>query len=222
MEIIMHRANEVQQWVLAKENGWGIEVDLRSHLGAIYLSHDPIEDSAWLEYMPSFSSLIGMTKNWQNTVVLDCKETGLLKYMRGLDVTSRQYVLTDLIVPDQLLVRTKGGRTLTRRSKFENISITADVTSPFYFTETSEEFWIDYVFSPKCLEPYADIAKNSYIVSPELHKYQGHTPSTLYELSEKLIKCELSDEFIKTVYDMGFKGVCTHAPEKYAEHTGNK
>jgi len=214
MEIIMHRANMVTDWVLAKENGWGIEVDLRTHLGAIYLSHDPIEEEKWIPFMPSFTSLIGMTEKWTNTVVLDCKETGLLKYINGIITPNHsQYAMTDLIVPDQLRFRRSGLRTLTRKSIYEGIHV-GSFQHPFISRQ--EEFWVDYVFTPKDLEMYSNIAADCYVVSPELHKYQDDTTKTLFEKDKHILSCELTDEFINAVYDLGFKGVCTHEPNRYA------
>lgn len=218
MEIILHRANSVKQWMLAAENGWGIEVDLRTHKGAVYLSHDIIEDDNFLQYTPSFFLMYEATQKWHNTVVLDCKETGMFKHLNcGFNYMYDQYAFTDLIVPDQIFIRGSGGRTLTRRSNFENISV---VSSPGPMTNPrpTEEYWIDYVFTPDDLAQFANIAQDSYVVSPELHKYQTiphHTTLFEKELREKAF--ELTEDFIKAVYDMGFKGVCTHEPKRYAK-----
>jgi len=218
MEIILHRANSVKQWMQAAENGWGIEVDLRTHKGTVYLSHDIIEDDKFLEYTPSFFSMYEATQKWNNTVVLDCKETGMFKYLKcGFNCMYDQYAFTDLIVPDQIFIRGSGGRTLTRRSKFENISVASSLgsmTNP----RQIEEFWLDYVFTPDDLAQFANIAQDSYVVSPELHKYQTiHHHTTLFEKERREKAFELTDDFIKAIYDMGFKGVCTHEPERYAK-----
>jgi len=218
MEIILHRANSVKQWMQAVENGWGIEVDLRTHKGTVYLSHDIIEDDKFTEYTPSFFLMYDATQKWNNTVVLDCKETGLFKHLRGgyLDLYD-QYVFTDLIVPDQIFIRAMGGRVLTRRSKFENISVVS-TPGPMTNPEPAEEYWLDYVFAPDDLAQFANIAQDSYVVSPELHKYQTiPNGTTLFERELRERSFDLSDDFIKAVYDMGFKGVCTHEPERYAK-----
>lgn len=219
MEIILHRANSVRKWMEALKNGWGIEVDLRTHKGLVYLSHEPIEDDSWMEFSPSFSMLYEATQGWSNTVVLDSKETGILKNLRGirLDIDTH-YAFTDLITPDQIFIRASGGRTLTRRSKFENINIGSQ-PRPMTGQDLPEEYWLDYVFKPGDLTKYTNIAQNSYVVSPELHKYQAepkHDSLFAKEVNKKA--CDLTDDFIKAIYDIGFKGVCTHEPERYAKH----
>lgn len=226
MEIILHRANNVGQWIKASNNGWGIEVDLRTHNGLVYLSHEPIEDDSWMEFSPSFSMLYEATQGWSNTVVLDSKETGILKNLRGIRLgIDTHYAFTDLVTPDQIFIRDSGGRTLTRKSKFENISIGPRPGASIN-TNQLEEYWLDYVFTPDDLLEFASVAKDSYVVSPELHKYQskpcmphriGGKIIDLEEL-EQLKACNLTDDFIKAVYDIGFKGVCTHEPERYASH----
>jgi hypothetical protein len=224
MEIILHRANSVKQWLWAAENGWGIEVDLRTHRGIVYLSHDVIEGDYFTEYTPSFASMYEATQNWNNTIVLDCKETGLFKRLNSLvfaygQYIFNQYAFVDMIVPDQIFTRAAGGRVLTRRSKFENISV-ASMPGPVTNPKPQEEYWLDYVFSPDDLVQFADIAKDSYVVSPELHKYQSiSNETTLFakELQERAF--DLTDEFIKTAFEIGFKGVCTHEPKRYASYT---
>lgn len=209
MEIILHRANSVANWMRAAKHGWGIEVDIRTHRGIAYLSHDVIEKDSWTEFMPSCYMLFEATRYWENTVILDCKETGILKQVKmPHHYNCNQYAFTDLIAPDQKFISDSGFRTLTRRSKYENISIAQ-----------SEEYWIDYVCTPEDLEQYSDVAFCSYVVSPELHQLQASPMQhTSYSIETARKQFELKDDFIKAAYNIGFKGVCTHMPERYAEY----
>ena len=110
MEIIWHRASRISDWSTAKEYGWGIEVDLRTHNGRVYISHDPIEKEESLEFLPSFAVLYDFTtenrfrtyaNKWSNTVVLDCKESGIIE--RTHDIWRYgYYAFTGLSVPDEI------------------------------------------------------------------------------------------------------------------------
>jgi len=217
MEIISHRANSVSAWSQAKSNGWGIEVDLRTYKGRVYLSHDFIEGENALEYTPSFSMLFEFTKNnWDGTVVLDCKEAGIVQRLFGIH-SYKHYVCTDLLVPDEIFIKGVGMRTLTRKSRFENINIGVDC-EPQYKAALYHEYWVDYVYSVEDLKQYQINALQSFVVSPELHKYKPRYDDDFLIQEIRIQVCKLTDEFINAVYDMGFKGVCTHEPERYAEH----
>ena len=200
MEIILHRANRYEQWEKARRNGWGIEVDLRTHNGQIYLMHDIIHENS-LHQAHTLNELFEFTTEFENTIVLDSKETGIVHHITS--VPHQRYALTDLIVPDQLFAKAMNIRTLSRRSKYECIH--TELTD-----EHSNEYWVDYVFSVEDLGQYREIAQQSYLVSPELHNLQSKPNNTVPT------KHELDSNFIKTVYDLGFKGVCTHNPEMYA------
>ena len=223
MEIILHRANSVVDWSTAKEHGWGIEVDLRTYKGLAYISHDIIEKEEWLEFLPSFALLYEFTKEnpfgthankWSNIVVLDCKESGIVE--RTYDIWRYgHYACTGLSVPDEIYAIGCGYRTLTRTSRFENLDLCADCM-PQYQKVGSNEYWVDYVFNPSDLEKYKEIASSAFVVSPELHKNQKRANNWLFQSNQYKEACELTDEFIQAVYDMGFKGVCTDEPMRYA------
>jgi len=212
MEIILHRANKIGQWMAAHNFGWGIEVDIRTHLGKLYIAHDPIDQE--YDWMLSFHTLCEFAQNYPGTIILDIKETGLIKQVpvythhqtNGPEAYYNQFACTDLIVPDQLLAKDMGIRTLSRRSIYEDINTDAykpqEALSYYYRTLATSEYWIDYVSSPADLAPYANIATQSYVVSPELHNHG--------------LRHTLTDEFIKAVVQMNFRGVCTDYPEAYA------
>jgi len=223
MEIIWHRASRISDWSTAKEYGWGIEVDLRTHNGRVYISHDPIEKEESLEFLPSFAMLYDFTtenrfrtyaNKWSNTVVLDCKESGIIE--RTHDIWRYgYYAFTGLSVPDEIYAISCGYRTLTRTSRFENLDLCVDCM-PQYQNVSSNEYWVDYVFHPSDLEKYEEIASRSFVVSPELHKNQKRAGHWAVQRNQHEKACELTDEFIQAVYDMGFKGVCTDEPMRYA------
>lgn len=182
-------------WMTAYQNGWGVEVDIRTHLGEMFLSHDPIESD--LHQTVSFNHFLDFAMSWSNTTVLDFKESGLIHRVDR----APHIVCTDLIVPDQLTAKELGIRTLSRRSKYEDINVGQyQLYGPAKRWNLPEEYWIDYVYSSEDLHKYESVAKQSYVVSSELHG------------------CYLTLEFIKAVYTMGFLGVCTDHPERYAEY----
>jgi hypothetical protein len=194
MEIIIHRANTISDWNKAIKNGWGIEVDIRTHCGELYFSHELIKSDEHACSLVAFAELDAMINQFSSTVVLDFKESGLIHKINN----NATYACTDLIVPDQLFAKDFGVRTLSRKSKYEEINVTL-----------GDEFWLDYVFSPDDLEKHKDVASTAYVVSPEIHNHQHNC-----KLKPKY---QLTNEFISAVIDLGFKGVCTKSPEIYSE-----
>lgn len=153
MILYLHRANEQAQIKKAIRFGWGIEIDVRSCLGNLYLAHDPIlrpHDHLDLEVV------LDQVRKHKIPTILDIKETGIVHWLDGHGLSDLVYA-TDLIYPDQR--RVSGAiRTLSRHSPFESIT-------------RGEGFWLDYVFEPVEKEKEAPINDPSItvLVSPELH-----------------------------------------------------
>ena len=193
MNIILHRANTLSQLIYAQNNDWGVEVDVRTHCGIAYLSHDPIVQLE--QNTLSVAHLWEWMLAFSGTLLLDFKETGIARncvpipnmsyHCDWTTILSRVFGI-DLIVPDQLALHDRL-QTLSRRSQYENIT-----------TDGEAGFWIDYVTDVSELKSHKSIANFSYVVSPEIHKHK------------------LSPKFIQTVIDMGFAGVCTDVPKQYA------
>lgn len=196
--IYLHRANRLDQVVAAIRDGYGVEVDIRTHNGRAYLSHDPIHDRE-LPQLLSGQHLLELVVMLEGKAILDFKESGVAQEMWksvrvmadsghwDFDAVSGRFVSTDLIVPDQLALAKVGARSLSRASMWERIE--------------SEEFggtWLDYVMDESQLP--SEVGKGVFLVSPELHT-----------------KRRPSDSFARLAMSLGFEGVCTDHPDLYAK-----
>ena len=189
--IYLHRANSLADIQKAIELKIGIEVDIRTHLGIPYLSHDPIiSPSDCLAVL----DLVKIIEIFKIPTILDFKESGIiphtLKYLNSKD----HYIATDLIYPDQLVCKAVGLRTLSRNSPWEQIKDTA-----------YGGFWVDYLFDSAEFKT-RQLWKNccwgeglylKYLVSPELHKQP------------------LTQSYISEAYKCKFDGICTDFPEMW-------
>lgn len=156
MFIIQHRANDWQIIEQSRKTGVGIEVDVRSAGGKLYLSHDLIIDET--NCVP-LSDLIKYSEENSLITILDMKETGLIKEVAHLISIPELFYITDVIFPDQLVCKELELLSLSRKSFFEDIHET-------------DGYWIDYVFNEEDLNSHS---RESYyraiVVSPELHKH---------------------------------------------------
>lgn len=196
--IYLHRANRLDQVVAAIQNGYGVEVDIRTHNGRAYLSHDPVYEKE-LPHLLSAQHLLELVVMLNGRAILDFKESGVVQEMwksvRNMadngywdfPGVNEKFVSTDLIVPDQIALKKWGGRSLSRASKWEQIE--------------SDEFggtWLDYVLDESQLP--STIGAATFLVSPELHTKK--TPD---------------EAFVRRVMSMGFEGVCTDCPDLYGK-----
>lgn len=155
MIIYLHRANTIERLATAKAYGYGVEVDIRTHDGIPFLSHDPIKTG---NEVLLFEEFISFAENNSIPVILDLKETGILDLLLPHCKTQELYYATDLIFPDQLVQKQKKlFRTLSRWSKYENIA-------------RADGYWFDYFFKTEELNEIEDIISDGVLVSPELHK----------------------------------------------------
>lgn len=150
--VFWHRANDPDTIGLAAKGGFGIEVDVRSVEGVLFLNHDPV-------YVCPTWSFQHLLAGFPGEVILDVKETGLvslvLNSLADIDFPLERCYAADLIVPDMLVAERHGLRTLARNSRYERIE------GPFYGD------WIDYVFAP---EDLPETSRPAFLVSPELHQ----------------------------------------------------
>lgn len=182
----LHRANDVDSIERARVNGWGIEIDVRTHRGKLYLSHDPIlEPTECL----TWEFLRELVKKFQIPTILDIKESGIARLIDVRGIESLVHAV-DLIFPDQKCLVDGGHalRSLSRSSRYETIDLCGDGCG----------YWWDYQFDvPESILLF-HIPIRTVIVSPELHGQP------------------LTDEFAAWVMRAGFMGVCTDQPERYA------
>jgi hypothetical protein len=196
--IYLHRANRLDQVVAAIKAGYGVEVDIRTHNGRAYLSHDPIYDRE-LPHLLSGQHLLELVVMLEGKAILDFKESGVAQAMwQSVRVmadngywdfrqVADRLVSTDLIVPDQLALRKLQARSLSRASRWERIA--------------SQEFggvWLDYVLEESELPE--EVGEGTFLVSPELHT-----------------KKRPDESFVRRAMSMGFEGVCTDYPDLYAK-----
>lgn len=150
--VFWHRANDPDTIGKAAKGGFGIEVDVRSIEGVLFLNHDPI-------YVCPDWSFQHLLAGFPGEIILDIKETGILGLviasLSDIDIPLDRCYAADLIVPDMLVAERHGLRTLARKSRYESIQ------GPFYGE------WIDYVFGP---EDLPETLRPAFLVSPELHQ----------------------------------------------------
>jgi hypothetical protein len=185
MTIYQHRANSAEDIYRAHASGYGVEVDIRSHLGKFYLSHDPIKDPRTCLPLSRFLHIV---RSHKIPAILDIKETGIVGEIAFAVFEHRVEDLvyaTDLLFTDHkfLIDNRSGLRVLARASRFER-----------FFYE-SAGFWLDYAAAID-LEEYIS-PNRTVVVSPELHGL------------------ELDPMFIGRILTHGYLGVCTDYPARY-------
>lgn len=194
MQLFLHRANDQAAIELAAILGVGVEIDIRTHRGNPYISHDPIHSSVGLLSLDDYLRIADP----RTPILLDFKETGIITQVMecltdSFHALNRVFAI-DLIAPDMYYAHEKGLQTLARRSHYEVIE--------GYRDEEKSQFdggwWLDFVKEPADL--HQTLYSRTYVVSPELHRW------------------ELTDGFITACWQYGFAGVCTDFPERYLKH----
>ena len=191
MDLYLHRANCFEQLERAHTYGWGVEIDVRSHLGRLFLHHDAIE-AADLSSIVPLAKYLEKAEDWGVPVILDMKESNLAPLVRlELFQSGRTkndagvfdgLVATDLMVFDQLQYEDLGIRTLTRMSCYEQPK-----------GHKSYGFWHDYSHLGAC----HIIGENIFLVSSELHGV------------------ELTEDYITAMNAYNYVGVCTDYPNRW-------
>ena len=174
MKLIAHRGlwkdrsqeNRLRSFQDAFDLNFGIETDLRSFKGKLFLSHDPILDSSKHD---SFESLLELATHYPRLpVFLNIKEDGLLPLInqhRGA-LEKINVIFFDMSVPEliQYAKSYPPNHLATRVSEFE--------TSPAAI-ELCDWVWVDGFtreIKPAVLESMVKShTKNWAFVSPELH-----------------------------------------------------
>jgi len=145
--------------------GFGVETDLRSYQGTLYLSHDPIMDSA---QAPRFDRFLAIAEKYPGlTSFINIKEDGLLPALIGEKARLEKlgFVFFDMSVP-QLVQYSKTfspKQLCTRFSDFEPVPSGLDVC---------DWIWVDgFSKNPDraALASLVRHGKKLAIVSPELH-----------------------------------------------------
>lgn len=152
----LHRANSFSMIEKAKAMNIGIEVDIRTHNGIVFFSHDCI--TAGNNSHPYIDDAISYIEAHEIPTILDFKETGIIDKVAHYISKPELFYCTDLIFPDQLWAKKHFSlKTLSRLSKYEWI-------------QETDGYWFDYMFTSEDLEDYKDeMCHSAVLVSPELH-----------------------------------------------------
>lgn len=191
MKLFLHRANTHERLTKCLENGWGAEVDVRTHMGDPYLSHDPIKSA---DGLVDLTELVWYAEHGVE-IILDFKESGIIDpFLPWVQARPESWLATDLIVPDQIYAEARGLRTLARNSvhaSTEGWCVRERIEGTFHGQ------WMDYVQDLLAVKEPLEASKNVYLVSSELHGWR------------------LENQFIEAARTYGFAGVCTDYPLRY-------
>ena len=193
MKIYSHRVNKKS--TLQETNpGFGVEIDLRTRLGSLILSHDPFVDgelfSDWLTC-------------WRGQpLILNVKEDALENEI--LDVLSENnisdYFFLDQSYPSIRRVIGMGvTKVATRVSDFEDLSTALKSGSDWVWLDSFSGNW-DYL--PEAAKIITENGQKTCLVSPELQRVNSATELT--QLKELIFYNQLQ-----------LTAVCTKKPESW-------
>lgn len=177
MKIITHRGlwtevsqqNTLAAFKLSQQENWGIETDLRSFQGKLFLSHDPLKSST---HAPSLEDLLNL---WADTpelpIFMNIKEDGLLPLLRPFktSIHSLNIIFFDMSIPQLIQYAKEFPRSMlaTRYSEHERHPAAL---------ELCQWLWVDGFEvdpAPEDLSSFVKVKKMSIaVVSPELHSRQ--------------------------------------------------
>jgi hypothetical protein len=174
----------------AIRSGFGIETDVRDHLGSIVISHDPV--------ISSFSALDTLPKT-STPIAFNIKTDGLLK-VGNVDI--EEYLLNpgsfvfDGSIPEMLKYRERNLPHALRLSEYERE--VAWLSQYIWLDAFESDWWIKEEILSFLTEKHFVV-----VVSPELH---GRSKSTVWEI--------ISAEMINGNPNLG---ICTDYPDKFVE-----
>ena len=125
MRIISHRGfwktpsekNTVVAFQRSFDLGFGLETDLRDHMGQLVISHDIVNNGEI-----SFSNLLSLSEKYKLLLALNIKSDGLAKLvskaMIGYD--RKNWFVFDMSIPDHLQYNKLGTNVYCRSSEYEN------------------------------------------------------------------------------------------------------
>jgi len=175
MKIISHRGlwnqntpqNSLEAFAASQALGCGVETDLRSFQGALWLSHDPIQNSKGLTPFDALLELWEKSKDLP--LFLNIKEDGLVPLLLSYrsKLSNLRPIFFDMSIPQ-----------LMQFAKFFPKSMLAtrfsDWEQPPHALELCDWIWADGFQSDPSLEILQSfVVEKNYslaIVSPELHQ----------------------------------------------------
>lgn len=184
------KQNSLEAFTLAATHGFGIETDIRDHLGTIAISHDPTNASCLaIEELPSSGV----------PIALNLKADGLLSIgsprLQDLLLSDGTFVF-DGSIPEMLRYKNVGLSHALRLSEYER---DLSWNSPFVWLDAfHSDWWIEKDLLKRLSEEHFVV-----VVSPELHQRE-HRVAWDAVLSEILS----ANENV---------GICTDSPDKFLE-----
>lgn len=170
MKIIQHRVNTIAQLSEVSEV-FGVEIDIRSDMNGLYLSHDPFQKGERLhDYLNGYN---------HSLLILNLKEDGLEqeceKLLRSYSI--EEYLFLDQPIPSIIKRGTDGHRdSFCRISEFESIE------SVIAMSRFCDWVWLDNftgtAFQQSAIRKIKDIGMKVCLVSPELHNLERYEEAT--------------------------------------------
>lgn len=188
MNIIAHRGywrykyekNTMVAFQRAIRFGFGIETDFRDFNNALYIAHDPIEDSR----IPA-NDFFELITEFNGTLAINVKSTGLQTLLKPFTMQLKNYFIFDSTLPDYLTYLSQGFLCYLRISEYEKPTIFSDHPCVI-------GFWLDQLESSWYTDEYiielVQLNKKICIVSPELH---GNDPLSFWQRLSRLVKKDL-------------------------------
>lgn len=161
--------NSVESILLALDEGFSVETDIRDLAGELMVSHDPAteESPSWFELLRSIQLL---QKNLNDqTFALNVKSDGLIPLFRRTGFLNSPHFFFDFSIPEGQQYRREGLPIAYRLSEYEsqsNISFETSVAA--VWLDGFHDDW--YIDSPE-IESFLSLNKAIpvILVSPELH-----------------------------------------------------
>jgi hypothetical protein len=150
--------NSFRAFQLAFDEGFGIEVDIRDHLGKIVISHDPPTE-------PSFEldALVDLASHFPECpIAINVKSDGLAGQLATYEIVNPHFYF-DMSMPQELDYVQRGLAVASRISEFESVD-----------RGLHQRLWVDafmtdwYIADNQSMSAIADSA-GAVFVSPELH-----------------------------------------------------
>jgi hypothetical protein len=146
--------NSLNALLLAVNNGYAIETDIRDFRNSVVISHDPVTNNPEI----NLSQLVALNSKF----ALNIKSDGLLPLIPDMLKSNLNYFFFDGSIPELYKYRQAGFNTAVRLSEFE-----PDLPwqSPRIWLDSFESDWW---LAGSLLEKYSENAE-VIVVSPELH-----------------------------------------------------
>ena len=152
----------------AWSRGWGIETDLRDHLGSLVVSHDPPREGA-----ESFENIVRKHARMapHTPLALNIKADGLATAVAAAVASLKTCFVFDMSLPDTLLYLRTAVPVFLRLSEYEPETALLDRAAGVWLDAFEREWW-----TADTVRTLIRRGKAVAVVSPELHG-RPHLPA---------------------------------------------